>query len=71
MISSLVAVADHCSVDMAIISRGLVNQGRLLATDIFNTPEERGHSDHVPLSVTIDLSGKHSRKADARSEEEA
>lgn len=44
------------SVDMAIVSRRLVKEGRLLAADIFNTIGERGHSDHVPLSVTIDLS---------------
>lgn len=63
-------MADRCSVDMAIISRGLVDQGRLLATQIFNTPEERGHSDHVPLSVTIDLSRKDSEEADIKLKEE-
>lgn len=43
-------------VDMVILSKKLVDEGRLIDAEIFNTPLERGHSDHVPLSVTLKLS---------------
>ncbi|ROW13659.1 hypothetical protein VPNG_04595 [Cytospora leucostoma] len=44
-------------VDMIIVSRGLYEAGRVVDTDILDTPQERGTSDHVPLWVTVTLAG--------------
>jgi exonuclease III len=43
-------------VDLAIVSSSLVNElNAVLATDICDSPMERGHSDHVPLWLRICL----------------
>ncbi|KAI9791364.1 MAG: hypothetical protein M1835_000381 [Candelina submexicana] len=42
-------------VDLVIVSRALVDAEAVVGADILNTPLERGHSDHVPLSVTLDM----------------
>ena len=42
-------------VDLAIVSRGLVDAGALVGAEIWETVEERGGSDHVPISVVLDL----------------
>ncbi len=42
-------------VDLAIVSRRLVDGGGVVEADILNTPQERAHSDHVPLFVTLDM----------------
>lgn len=42
-------------VDMAIVSGGLWDSGRVKATGILDTPQERGLSDHVPLWVEIEV----------------
>ncbi|KAK7734695.1 hypothetical protein SLS53_007799 [Cytospora paraplurivora] len=42
-------------VDLIIVSRGLYEAGRVVDTDILDTPQERGTSDHVPLWVTVTL----------------
>jgi exonuclease III len=45
-------------VDLVIVSRPLgALPGVLAECDLLNLPEERGHSDHVPLYVTLDLKG--------------
>ena len=44
-------------VDLIVASRQLVLEDKAVsAADICDTPEERGHSDHVPLWVTINAS---------------
>ncbi|KAL2177069.1 Endonuclease/exonuclease/phosphatase [Thermothelomyces heterothallicus CBS 202.75] len=40
-------------VDMIIVSRRLWDEGRVRATGILDTPQERGRSDHVPLWVEV------------------
>ncbi|KAK5046808.1 hypothetical protein LTR84_007162 [Exophiala bonariae] len=40
-------------VDLIIISRSLIMADGVVGTDIYNSPAERGHSDHVPLSVSL------------------
>jgi exonuclease III len=43
-------------VDLIVVSRSIVETpGLLTESNILNTVEERGHSDHVPLYVTFDL----------------
>ncbi|KAI9701224.1 MAG: hypothetical protein M1836_001893 [Candelina mexicana] len=42
-------------VDLVIVSRALVDEETVVGADILNTPLERGHSDHVPLSVNLDM----------------
>lgn len=42
-------------VDLIIASRKLVEAGAVSGTDICDTPKERGHSDHVPLCVSINV----------------
>ncbi|KAI9737623.1 MAG: hypothetical protein M1818_005627 [Claussenomyces sp. TS43310] len=42
-------------VDLIIASRGAVDKGVLVKADIMDTVTDRGHSDHVPLFVTLDL----------------
>ncbi|KAI9880256.1 MAG: hypothetical protein M1830_004601 [Pleopsidium flavum] len=42
-------------VDLGMVSRGLVNGGRLVGADILDEVGERGPSDHVPLYVTLKL----------------
>ncbi|KUI59000.1 hypothetical protein VP1G_06226 [Cytospora mali] len=42
-------------VDLIIFSRSLHTTGRVVDTDIFDTPQERGTSDHVPLWVAVKL----------------
>ncbi|KIX06216.1 uncharacterized protein Z518_04191 [Rhinocladiella mackenziei CBS 650.93] len=42
-------------VDMIIVSRGLVNEaGAVIGTDICDSAVDRGHSDHVPLWISLD-----------------
>ncbi|EXJ64348.1 hypothetical protein A1O7_00684 [Cladophialophora yegresii CBS 114405] len=44
-------------VDLIVVSRALVDDmGAVTATDICDSAQERGHSDHVPLWVSLDLS---------------
>lgn len=43
-------------VDLIVASRGLVDRGAVVASDICESPQERGHSDHVPLWVQVDVS---------------
>lgn len=43
-------------VDLVMLSRKLAEEKRLIACDILSTPVERGHSDHVPLYVTVNMS---------------
>ena len=50
-------------VDLVIASRRLVEAGAVMDTDICDTPKDRGHSDHVPLWVSLD-SSKTALKAD-------
>ena len=40
-------------VDLIVVSRSLVDADLVVATDILNSPEERGHSDHVPLYIAL------------------
>lgn len=42
-------------VDMALVSRRLWEAGRVKKTEILDTPQERGLSDHVPLWVEISV----------------
>ncbi|OIW27853.1 DNase I-like protein [Coniochaeta ligniaria NRRL 30616] len=42
-------------VDLIITSRRLWEEGRVRRTDILDTPQERGPSDHVPLWVEVTL----------------
>lgn len=41
-------------VDLIIASNGLVEAGTITDSDICDNPKDRGHSDHVPLWVSID-----------------
>ena len=44
-------------VDLIIVSQALNNTlHAVMGTDICDSPRERGHSDHVPLWISIDLS---------------
>ncbi|KAK4097808.1 DNase I-like protein [Parathielavia hyrcaniae] len=45
-------------VDMVFVSRRLWEAGRVVATGILDTPQERGLSDHVPIWVEIALEDK-------------
>jgi len=48
---------ERCDrVDLIIASRKLVGAGAVRDTNICDTPKDRGHSDHVPLWVSLDLS---------------
>lgn len=40
-------------VDLAIASRTMVEDGDVVGAEIWDTEEERGSSDHVPISVEI------------------
>lgn len=43
-------------VDLIIVSRSLVEEGgALVDADILDNPQERGHSDHVPLFISFDM----------------
>jgi len=51
-------------VDLGVVSRGLIGEGngepkrtqmRLAGAEIWESIEERGGSDHVPISVVLDL----------------
>ncbi|ROV88894.1 hypothetical protein VSDG_08929 [Cytospora chrysosperma] len=42
-------------VDVIFVSRGLHEAGRVVDTDILDTPQERATSDHVPLWVKVKL----------------
>ncbi|KEF58733.1 uncharacterized protein A1O9_06659 [Exophiala aquamarina CBS 119918] len=42
-------------VDLIVLSRSLVEADLVASTDIFNSPVERGHSDHVPLCIALDI----------------
>lgn len=48
------ASADR--VDLIITSKKLWEEGRIRQTDIMDTPQERGPSDHVPLWVEVAMS---------------
>ena len=44
-------------VDLIIVSRALVDEYHAVTgSDIYDSPQERGHSDHVPLWVSVDVS---------------
>ncbi|OCT53802.1 exodeoxyribonuclease III [Cladophialophora carrionii] len=44
-------------VDLIVVSRALVDDmDAVTATDICDSAQERGHSDHVPLWISLDLS---------------
>ena len=43
-------------VDLAIASRSLIEEERIVGCETWNTEYERGPSDHVPISVTIKIS---------------
>lgn len=42
-------------VDLVVASQQLVSEGRIKSSKIFDSPQERGPSDHVPISVEIDI----------------
>lgn len=42
-------------VDFFVVSRALYDAGRVVDTDILDSPQERGTSDHVPLWVELKL----------------
>jgi len=48
-------------VDLGIVSGGVVDRGALVGAEIWESVEERGGSDHVPLSVVLDLEKLHSK----------
>lgn len=52
-------------VDFIVVSKALVDVERVLESDILDSPQERGTSDHVPITVEIlldgDLHGKEGR----------
>ncbi len=43
-------------VDLIIVSQGLNTLRAIMGTDICDSTQERGHSDHVPIWISIDLS---------------
>lgn len=49
-------------VDFIVVSKALVDGKRVLETDILDSPQERGTSDHVPITVKILLDGSFSGK---------
>lgn len=42
-------------VDLGILSRAFVERGALVGAEIWESVEERGGSDHVPLEVVLDI----------------
>lgn len=51
------AWGESCDrVDLIIVSRSIVGADGVVSADIFNSSSERGHSDHVPLSVAFSSS---------------
>jgi exonuclease III len=52
------AWGESCDrVDLIIVSRSLVEDvDAVVATDICDSAMERGHSDHVPLWISLDVS---------------
>ncbi|EXJ92471.1 hypothetical protein A1O3_01022 [Capronia epimyces CBS 606.96] len=47
-------------VDLIVVSRSLVDEdGIITGTGICDSPLDRGHSDHVPLWISVDLSKLH------------
>lgn len=42
-------------VDLGVVSRSLVGMGVLRGADIWESVEERGGSDHVPIGVVLDV----------------
>ncbi|KAJ4418092.1 hypothetical protein N0V82_005755 [Gnomoniopsis sp. IMI 355080] len=42
-------------VDFIVVSKALFESGRVIKTDILDSPQERGTSDHVPLMVELKL----------------
>ena len=47
---------ENCDrVDLGIVSRSLVQRGALVGAEIWDTVKERGGSDHVPLSIVLDV----------------
>lgn len=52
--------SESCDrVDLIVASRALVTSDAVLNCDICDTPKERGHSDHVPLWISIDAAKLH------------
>lgn len=49
-------------VDFIVVSKALVDTERVVDTDILDSPQERGTSDHVPIMVKILLDGSLSGK---------
>ncbi|POS70071.1 hypothetical protein DHEL01_v211538, partial [Diaporthe helianthi] len=50
-------------VDLIVASENLYQNGRVEDTDILDSPQERGTSDHVPLWVKLSLGGSDTCKA--------
>lgn len=44
-------------VDFIVVSKALVDAERVVDTDILDSPQERGTSDHVPISMKVLLDG--------------
>lgn len=51
-------------VDFIVVSKALVDAERVLDTDILDSPQERGTSDHVPITAKILLDGFWSGKTE-------
>jgi len=51
-------------VDLIIASRSLVESGKVVDVEIFDSEEERGPSDHVPLAVEIQLASEEISKGE-------
>ncbi|KAG9772807.1 DNase I-like protein, partial [Aureobasidium melanogenum] len=49
-------------VDLIVVSRSLVEDGCITGTDICDSPLDRGHSDHVPLWISVDFAKLQSRQ---------
>lgn len=55
-------------VDLILVSRSLVDEdGVVVETDICDTALERGHSDHVPLWISLDISKLNERATPSKS----
>lgn len=58
-------------VDLIVAGKSLMNCDAVIGCDIEDSPEERGHSDHVPLWVRIDATRLKPRDEDAQAESDA
>jgi exonuclease III len=55
-------------VDLIVAGRSLMDCNAVVDCDIEDSPEERGHSDHIPLWVRIDATRLKPRNEDAQEE---